>query len=56
MPKNQYNIDLEKIYIILKTRFKDEFIKILFEEFKNHYYNYEFNRYFIHFLNLSKIP
>lgn len=54
MPKNQYNIDLEKIYIILKTRFKDEFIKILFEEFKNHYYNYEFNRYFIHFLNLSK--
>lgn len=54
MPKNQYNIDLEKVYIILKNRFREQFIKILFEGFKNHYYNKEFNRHLIQFLNLSE--
>lgn len=54
MPGNKYNVDLEKIYIILKTRFRDEFIKILFKGFKNHYYNKEFNIYLLRLLNLSE--
>ncbi len=54
MPRNEYNVDLKKIYIILKTRFRGEFIGVLFERFKDNYDNKEFNEYFIELLNFCK--
>lgn len=56
MPRNSYNVDLNKIYEILKIRFRDEFLPILFRGFQNHYYNVDFNKYFRNFLKLSSAP
>jgi len=56
MLKNQYNIDLGKIYIILETRFRSDFIKVFFKKFKDNYNNKEFNEHFIRFLSLTENP
>src|SRR5699024_7567160 len=51
-----YDVDIGKIYEILKIRFRDEFLPIFFESFQNHYYNVEFNTYLKRILKLSKAP
>lgn len=56
MPKNNYDVDIGKIYEILKIRFRDEFLPIIFTSFQNYYYNVDFNIYFRNFLKLSKAP
>ena len=56
MPRNSYNVDLNKIYEILEIRFRDEFLPILFRGFQNYYYNVDFNKYFRNFLKLSSAP
>lgn len=53
MPRNSYDVDLDKIYEILKIRFRDDFISIFYSGFQNHYYNTNFNNYFRKFLKLT---
>lgn len=51
MPENIFDVMLAKIFKIIDIRSREEFLLTFFRSFQNHYSNYEFNSYFLNYLD-----